>query len=96
MYNESGCYKKNRCAKYFVYDYDQDDDEVVFLLSKGKNMNTRFKLAKVLCMKFVPEIQFLKHNVISHVGQIDELLEIVHEKSKKTINKADKHVFCFF
>jgi ribosome-binding factor A len=34
-------------------------------------------------MKFVPEIQFLKRNVISHVGQIDELLEIVHEKSKK-------------
>ena len=84
MYNESGCYKKNRCAKCFVYGYDQDDDEVVFLLNK-KNMKNRFKLANVLRMKFVPEIQFLKHNVISHVGQIDELLEIVHEKSKITL-----------
>lgn len=52
-------------------------------------------MAKVLRMKFVPEIQFLKRNVISHVGQIDELLEIVHEKSKKN-NKADKHVFWVF
>lgn len=42
-------------------------------------------------MKFVPEIQFLKRNVISHVGQIDELLEIVHEKSKKTIKQINMY-----
>lgn len=66
-----------------------------FLLNKEKNKN-RFKLAKVPRMKFVPEIQFLKRNVISHVGQIDELLEIVHENSKKRNNTADKHVFWVF